>query len=133
MKTLRQNKSSEIFYNVIKKEEQVDALIKVIKKDDLNPSAKGAYQAFCCAMLAKNSKNYVQKGKYIKQYGLLIAKAFMADPKCIEARIVRLLIEQKMENVKFVNHTAEDLKFLIENYNSVEDIKLKEIISNLIN
>lgn len=83
MKTLKQNKSSEIFYNVIKEDEQFDTLIKIIKKDDLNPSAKGAYQAFCCAMLAKNSKNYLQKGKYIKQYGLLIEKSFMADSECI--------------------------------------------------
>ena len=70
--------------------------------------------------------------KVIKQYGLFITKSFEANSNCIEARLIRLLIEQKLENVKFVNHTSEDLNFLNENYDSVEDNKLKEIISNII-
>tara|TARA_B110000908_G_scaffold156773_1_gene196238 strand:+ start:672 stop:1070 length:399 start_codon:yes stop_codon:yes gene_type:complete len=132
MKTLKQNKISELFYRVIKKEEQIDSLVKEIKKNNLNSSVKYAYKAFCCAMLSKNSDSYLQKGKYIKQYGLFITKSFEANSNCIEARLIRLLIEQKLENVKFVNHTSEDLNFLNENYDSVEDNKLKEIISNII-
>ncbi len=132
MKTLKQNKISELFYNVVKNKEKIAPLIEEIKNNNLDPSIKYAYQAFCCAMLAKNSDSYLQKGKYIKQYGLFITKSFEADSNCIEARLVRLLIEQKLENVKFINHTSEDSEFLTKNYESIEDDKLKEIISIVI-
>lgn len=132
MKTLKQNQVSELFYNVIKKEEQIDFLIKEIKKNNLDVPVKYAYQAFCCAILSKSSNSYLQKGKYIKQYGVFISKSIEANSNCIEARLIRFLIEQKLENVKFVNHMTEDLKFLKEHHNSVKDCKLKEIISNVI-
>jgi hypothetical protein len=128
METLKQNITSESFYKVIKEEKSINSLIKEIKRNKLSPPQKFAYQAFCCAILSKNSDSYLQKGKYIKQYGLFISKSFEMDSNCIEARLIRFLIEQKLENVKFISHIVEDLRFLKEKYDSVDDDNLKEII-----
>lgn len=132
MKGLERDRIAGLFYKILKEEEKIESLIEAIKISDLDSSIKNSYRAFCCAILAKNSANHLQKGKYIKQYGLFIAKAFELDANLIEGRLIRLIIEQKLENVKFINHTSEDLKFLKENYSSVDDEKLREIILNLI-
>ena len=132
MKTLDHNKISELFYKVIKEEKSINSLIQEIKKGKLNLSQKYAYQAFCCAVLSKNSSSYLQKGKYIKQYGLFISKSIEIDSNCVEARLIRFLIEKKLKNVKFIDHTSEDLKFLNQIFKSIEDVNIREIVLNII-
>jgi len=132
MRTLKNSKASEIFYGAVKKDKSIDLLIKEVKKGDLDSSTKYAYQAFCCAILAKESTSYLQKGKYIKQYGQFITKSLENNSNSIEGRLVRLLIEQNLENVKFVSHTKEDTEFLKANVNNVEDSNIKELINNTV-
>ncbi len=131
---MKQNKNDipEIFFKLVNKEKALDSLIEELKKEPLNPCEKYAYQAFCCAMISKNSTNYLKKVKYIKQYGVFIARAFNENSYSIETRLIRLMVERNLKNVEFVEHISEDLKFLKEQYNLIEDVKLKEVIYKIV-
>lgn len=131
MNTLDQTKLSAVFYQVVKNKSPLEDLIKEVKTDKNPPAQKYAYQAFCCAMLAKQSKSYLQKGKYIKQYAEFLTKSLMIDGQGIEARLIRLMIERKLENVKFTSHAEEDTVFLKDQLAGVTDENLKELIQNV--
>jgi len=132
METIVQNKTLEIFYKVIQRERTIEDLITQVKKDKSLHADRYAFQAFCCAMLAKESKSYLQKGKYIKQYASFITKALTIDSDCTIARLIRYMIESKLEQVQFTSHKEEDLEFLKEAAHTAEDQNLKQLILNTI-
>lgn len=132
METIVQNKTLEIFYKVIQRERTIEDLITQVKKDKSLHADRYAFQAFCCAMLAKESKSYLQKGKYIKQYASFITKSLKIDKDCIIARLIRYMIESKLEQVQFTSHQEEDLEFLKQTAQTVEDQNLKQLILNTI-
>ena len=128
MKTIDQTKTTQVFYQVVKNQNSIKELIRAVKEDTAASSERYAYQAFCCAMLAKESKSYIQKGKYIKQYGQFISKALFIDEHCTPSRLIRLLIECKLEGVAFKSHIEEDTVFLLEQLDNITDEILKELI-----
>ncbi len=129
---MKKNDIPEVFFKLVNKEGTLDSLIKELKKEVLNPCEMYACQAFCCAVLAKNSTNYLNKRKYIKQYDIFISRAFNENPYSIEARLIRFMVEQKLKNVEFVEHILEDLNFLKKQYGLIEDMRLKEVIYKIV-
>lgn len=117
-------KISKVFLDVIKNEVSVDILINEIKENKIAENDKYAYQAFCCAFLAKRAKRFLQKGEYIKQYGNYISKSFHLTPNSYLSVLIRNMVETKLENVKFKSHVQEDLEFLRSNLNSQKDLNL---------
>jgi hypothetical protein len=119
---------TKIFSEVAHEKLNIDAFIKAIKECNLGAAPKYAYQAFCCALLAKHARALFQKGKYIKEYAAFINKALLIDANCIEARLIRLLVEKKLEDVSFNSFAREDALFLTNQVSFVEDKYIKELI-----
>lgn len=67
-------KITKIFSDVAHEKLNIDAFIMAIKECNLGAAPKYAYQAFCCALLAKQASALLQKGKYIKEYMLLLCR-----------------------------------------------------------
>jgi len=130
MKTSRQENVSDIFYKVVKNEEPIESLIKEVKKSNSLLPEKYAYQAFCCAILARKSNNYILKGKYIKQYSMFMSKSLVTDKECIIAKLIRFLIESNLKDVKFTSHIKDDLSFLKDKIDFVKNDNLKQLIIN---
>ena len=121
------SQASHSLYRVTHSGAKIDELITVIPKAGLPLAEKYAYQAFCYAMLAKDSSSILQKGKYIQQYGEFINKAIVINENCYEARLLRFIVERKLENVKFVSHQEIDKNFLFANMDLLNDDCLKHI------
>ena len=121
------SKVSHSFYKVVQSNAKIEELIETIKANNLPASEKYAYQAFCYAMMAKEASSMIQKGKYIKQYGEFINKAMIIENNCYEARLLRYIVEKKLENVGFISHQEIDKEFLSVNINSLNDDCLKHI------
>ncbi len=132
MITQNRLKVSKLFYDYIRNNQTIDSLVQELLEGELLLSEKYAYQAFCCAILSKNSTGYLEKGKFIKQYGSFISKSLEIEPNLIEARLIRYLIESNLENVQFTDHRGEDLEFLKDNGTGISDPYLKEIIHTVI-
>lgn len=96
-----------------------------LKQEDIT-----AYQAYCCAALAKESKRTLQKIQYIKEYNTLIQQSLYIDKECLTARIIRFLVEKNLTNVKFTSHQDEDRQFLYEHSSDDEDYK--ELIEKML-
>ncbi|WP_143304653.1 hypothetical protein [Chitinophaga vietnamensis] len=127
MKTKNDTGISSVFYRVTQGEARLETLINQVNSTALPAAEKYAYQAFCCAMLAKSTSGMLQKGKYIQQYGVFIEKAMAIKNTCYEARLFRFLVEQKLEHVKFTSHIEQDRSFLQDQVNHVQDDYLKEL------
>jgi hypothetical protein len=116
------------FSDVAHEKLNLDAFIMAVKEYNLSAAPKYAYQAFCCALLAKQANALLQKGKYIKEYAAFMQKALLIDINCIEARLIRLMVEKKLENVSFTSFAQEDILFLSNQLPSVEDNYIRELI-----
>ena len=127
MKTKSTTGISRTCYQVTQTGTGLDVLIDEINNTAMPAAEKYAYQAFCCAMLAKSASGLLQKGKYIQQYGTFIGKAITIDAACYEARLLRFLVENKLENVKFTSHMEMDRDYWLANVNSGQDQYLKEV------
>ncbi len=124
------NQITLIFSEIANNTKPVSILIEILNNDtdQIQTSEKYAYQAFCCALLARNEKKWLQKGQYIKEYDSYIRKSISINPESILARLIRLMVEEKLENVKFTDHIDIDRVFLHENKDLAVDIYLKELI-----
>jgi DNA phosphorothioation-dependent restriction protein DptG len=65
-----------IFLEVAHNKRSVSDLINVLTDknvaNNIGEDERNAYQAFCCALLAKEAKHVMQKGQYIQEYNLFI-------------------------------------------------------------
>jgi hypothetical protein len=128
MKTQKQD-VIDSFSKVVLHGEPIELLINNIKNVRSESSIKYAFQAFCCAVLARQSNSMLQKGKYIQQYGEFINRAIRADHICFETRLIRFLVEKNLTNVQFESHQSIDRGFLNEQLAVIEDKGLIEITS----
>ncbi|EGJ72494.1 hypothetical protein Bcop_2340 [Bacteroides coprosuis DSM 18011] len=125
------NQITLIFSEIANNTKPVSVLIEILNNDtdQIQANEKYAYQAFCCALLARNERiNWLQKGQYIQEYDSYIRKSISINPESILARLIRLMVEEKLENVKFIDHIEIDRVFLHENKNLAVDVYLKELI-----
>lgn len=110
----------------------INALTDKNVADNIGEDERNAYQAFCCALLAKQVKNIMQKGQYIQEYALFIQKSLFVNPDCIISRLIRLMVEKQLQNVNFTNHINEDSQFISERTNTLTDEGLKELINEIL-
>lgn len=135
-----------VFYQVANETKPVSFFIDILTKEEweIPQDEKSAYQAFCCALLARNEKKLMQKGQYIKEYDLFIQKSFSINPDCIVGRLIRMMVEKKLEIVLiyktsnpfdsililFACLKAKKIPFIVETEDLEEltDLKYKYII-----
>lgn len=127
--TTRQLNIIDCFSKVVLHGEPIELLINELKQQQSTSSLKYAFQAFCCAVLSRQSNSMLQKGKYIQQYAEFINKAIVMDELCFETRLIRFLIEKNLTNVQFENHQSVDKKFLSLKISVIENLALVEIAS----
>lgn len=112
---MNKEKFSDTLLKVANKKEKVDILIDKLlssEADALNPADKFALQAFCCAMMADNTKNFLQTKQYISECCEYLNKAFAIDSHSYVCHLIRILIEKKMHDATFTSHIDEDADFL---------------------
>jgi len=114
---------SNLLTEILDQNKKVDSLINMLKNDTtIEEDKKYAYQAFCCAILARQAEKMLQKGEYIQAYYKYICNALAINENCFEARLFRFIIEKSLTKVEFVSHHEEDKQFLratIENISYV--------------
>ena len=123
-----------LFLSLLKNDISVQKMIYTLSEKNVSDYLKQeditAYQAYCCAALAKESKRTLQKIQYIKEYNTLIQQSLYIDKECLTARIIRFLVEKNLTNVKFTSHQDEDRQFLYEHSSDDEDYK--ELIEKML-
>jgi len=115
---------SDTLLKVANKQEKVDILINKLlssEADEINSADKLALQAFCCAMMADTSKNFMQIKQYINECCEYLNKAFAVDRQSYVCHLIRILIEKNMHNATFTSHIDEDAAFLSSYQAKVED------------
>lgn len=124
---------SEVLLQVIEEQQPVATLIKKTKAlSDKDQDVKLSYQAFCCAMLAKESGNNIQKIEYLNSYVKYINNAVSLNENCYEARLFRASIEKNLTKVVFEKHIEQDKDFLKNNVHNVQDKNLKRITEKVL-
>lgn len=130
------NTIKTLFIDVAYEEKSVSDLIKVLTDKNIanmiTEDEKNAYQAFCCALLAKEAKNIMQKGQYIQEYNIFIQKSLYINYDCIVARLIRLMVETQLQDVNFTSHIDDDSHFLSENINTSSDEELIKLIIKIL-
>lgn len=119
----------EVAYNQRSIYDLIHVLINKNTDDKIEDGEKNAYQAFCCALLAKQAKSLMQKGQYIKEYNQFIQRSLLINPNCVISRLIRLMVEKRLENVRFVSHIEEDSLFLSGRVRTVCEEEIKRLIN----
>jgi hypothetical protein len=112
---MNKEKFSDTLLKVANRQEDVDILINKLlsaQADEISPAEKLALQAFCCAMMADASKNFMQIKQYIDECCEYLNKAFAVDPQSYVCHLIRILIEKNMHDATFISHIEEDTLFL---------------------
>lgn len=124
---------SEILISIIEEQHPIAALIKGTKSlGDDQQDVKLSYQAFCCAMLAKETTNNIQKIEYINSYAKYINNALSINKNCYEARLFRMSVEKKLTNVVFEKHIDQDTDFLKNNISNLKDENLRKVTQKVL-
>ncbi|QDP85578.1 hypothetical protein FNJ88_08385 [Chryseobacterium sp. SNU WT5] len=126
-------KLSQVLLNVIEEQESVKALVEKTKTiSAAQNDVKFSYQAFCCALMAKDAKNNLQKIEYINSYARYMNSALELNENCYEARLFRVSVEKKLKNVNFENHISQDSDFLKCHVESLQDEHLKKVTNKVL-
>ena len=117
IRNMEKERFSDTLLKVANKQVKVEILINKLlstEAEEIAPAEKLALQAFCCALMADTSKNFMQ----IKQY---LNRAFAVDAQSYVCRLIRILIEKNMHDATFVSHIDDDALFLSSYSKKVED------------
>ncbi|QDP85566.1 hypothetical protein FNJ88_08325 [Chryseobacterium sp. SNU WT5] len=124
---------SQILLHVIEEKESVKKLVEKTKTaKNTKDEVKFSYQAFCCALMAKETTNNLQKIEYINAYAKYLNSALELNTECYEARLFRVSVEKKLQNVDFKNHITQDTYFLRANVGIIKDENLKKITNKIL-
>lgn len=89
------------------------------------------YRAIATMLMAKHLINPLSKLSYFKKGKLMLEKAIEFDQKNVELRFLRYTIQTNVPSFLNYNEDKErDKLFLLQSLNSLNDQKLKNIISN---
>lgn len=90
---------------------------------------KGIYYIMKCNYIINPYKKilYFRKGKEI------LEKSIQKDPQCIELRILRYSVQNKVPIFLSYNHkTDEDISFINENKNNLKEVSLQHYIEKIL-
>ena len=121
---MEKEKFSDTLLKVANKKEKVDRLINKLlssETEEISTADKLALQAFCCALMADSSKNFMQIKQYLNECCEYLNKAFVLDSESYVCHLIRILIEKNMHDATFTSHIEEDAKFLSSYSAEVED------------
>lgn len=99
--------------------------------NDKNNALFLGYRASATMLMAKHLINPFSKLSYFKKGKLMLEKAIEFDQKNVELRFLRYTIQTNVPS--FLNYSADkekDKLFLHQSLNTLNDQKLKNIISN---
>lgn len=125
-------KIKQTFLSLVRGNVPVNKMIPLLVGQNAGSDKKEilAYQAYCCALMARDAKSRLQQIQYVKEYNTLIQHSLYLDSQGISARLVRFLIEKNLKNVIFVSHADEDRQFLTEH--AADDKDMEELIEKIL-
>lgn len=125
-------KIKQTFLSLVRGNVPVNKMIPLLVGQNAGRDKKEilAYQAYCCALMARDAKSRLQQIQYVKEYNTLIQHSLYLDSQGISARLVRFLIEKNLKNVIFVSHADEDRQFLTEH--AADDKDMEELIEKIL-
>lgn len=125
-------KIKQTFLSLVRGNVPVNKMIPLLVGQNAGGDKKEilAYQAYCCALMARDAKSRLQQIQYVKEYNTLIQHSLYLDSQGLSARLVRFLIEKNLKNVIFVSHADEDRQFLTEH--AADDKDMEELIEKIL-
>lgn len=124
IKNMEKERFSDTLLKVANKQVKVEILINKLlstEAEEIAPAEKLALQAFCCALMADTSKNFMQIKQYLNECCEYLNRAFAVDAQSYVCRLIRILIEKNMHDATFVSHIDDDALFLSSYSKKVED------------
>ena len=98
--------------------------------NDKNNALFLGYRGSANMLMAKHLINPFSKLSYFKKGKLLLEKAIQFDQKNIELRFLRYTIQTNVPSfLNYSDNKENDRAFLLQSLNSLNDLKLKNIIS----
>lgn len=106
------------------------SLAEISKEDDANLAA---YKGALLTIKAKFTGPIKDKKKYFKEGVTLIEHAISSEPKNIEIRCLRMGVQENSPKIlRYKGNIDADKQFLIDNFNSVKNIEIKELIAGYV-
>ena len=91
------------------------------------------YRGCATMMMAKHAINPFSKLSYFRKGKLLLEKAIQFDPKNIELRFLRYTVQYNVPSfLNYDSNQKQDRLFLLQSVNSLNDQKLKKIITSFL-
>lgn len=101
-------------------------------------SAKGeatlqVYKGAVMTMMAKYTKDRKEKKDFFKRGAMLIEDLILNNPKNIEARYVRLSVQENAPKfLGYHKNREEDKAFILDNFKAINNVSLKSTIRKYI-
>ena len=106
------------------------SLAEISKEDDANLAA---YKGALLTIKAKFTGPIKDKKKYYKEGVTLIEHAISIEPKNIEIRCLRMGVQENSPKIlRYKGNIDADKQFLIDNFDSVKNIEIKELIAGYV-
>ena len=119
---------SKLLSETLNDTSRINVLSELIDTIELESHIKHAYYAFIFALKAGKTKNVFKKIDLIKKYGMHIGTSINLNSNCIESRLFRLLVEQKLPStVKFESHIDVDTNYIHQNIQNIHDNYIKDL------
>lgn len=134
------NKSTKTIYKVFKDvamgdarvDELVDGLLDGQQSSTLSDKERLSLQAFCCALLADEAKNFMQAKQYLEEFVEYLNNAFNITGDDYVPRLIRYMVESRMHDAEIVSHTEEDIRLLDERKGEIADADLRSFVDELL-
>lgn len=102
-----------------------------IKKEDKKTVV--AYKGAVLTLMAKFTKTIREKKIFFTEGATLLEYAILEEPNNIEARYIRLGIQENAPKiVGYQKNKKEDKRFILDHYNELSSKELKELIKNFV-
>ena len=101
IRNMEKERFSDTLLKVANKQVKVEILINKLlstEAEEIAPAEKLALQAFCCALMADTSKNFMQIKQYLNECCEYLNKAFAVDAQSYVCRLIRILIEKNIDD-----------------------------------
>lgn len=106
------------------------SLAEISKEDDANLAA---YKGALLTIKAKFTGPIKDKKKYFKEGVSLLENAISIEPENIELRCLRMGVQENSPKIlRYKGNIDADKQFLIDNFNSVKNIEIKELIEGYV-
>lgn len=107
-----------------------ESLATISKEDD---ATRLGYKGALLTVKAKFTRPIKDKKRYFKEGVSLLENAISMEPENIELRCLRMGVQENSPKIlKYKGNIDTDKQFLIDNFNSVKNVEIKELIAGYV-